>query len=134
MLIKKPKPFVIQCDSTQLKITSREYVICQNPTALNLCHLGFTALLSNKISILVFTSPCDAASLSFEFVDGKYRVFPNGRRDLACQISKWEIEAIDGLIMDCLLGKYSEEVNIDTELSSIYGRVDFVFMISDFFL
>lgn len=135
MNLHKNAPLIIRCDDTQMKISHREYVICQHQAGLGTAHLGFTALLYGKISMLVFASSgLSERSLAFEEINDSFRVFPNGRRDLACDISKWEIEAIDGLIMDCMLGRYAEEVNIDTELSNIYGRVNLVFTVSDFFL
>lgn len=134
MNLRRNAPFVIRCDETQMKITQGEYIICQHQAGLGTAHLGFTALIYDKISMLVFLASDTERSLAFEKVDGKFRVFPNGRRNLACEISRWELEAVDGLIMDCMLGRYAEEVNIDTELSNIYGKVNFVFMISDFFL
>jgi len=128
-------PLIIRCDDTQLKISQKEYIISQHPSGLGMTHLGFTALLFGKINMLVFAcSGISDRSLTFEKVNGKFRVFPNGRREYACDISQWEIEAIDGLVMDCMLGRYAEEINIDTELSNVYGKVSFVFMISDFFL
>ena len=95
MNLHKNAPLIIRCDDTQMKISHREYVICQHQAGLGTAHLGFTALLYGKISMLVFASSgLSERSLAFEEINGSFRVFPNGRRDLACDISKWEIEAI----------------------------------------
>ena len=135
MTINNNAPLVIRCDDTQMKISRSKYVICQHQAGLGTTHLGFTALLYGKISMLVFASSgITERSLSFERINGVFRVFPNGRRDLACDISEWEIEAIDGLIMDCMLGRCAEEVNIDVDLFNIHGNVNFTFIVSDYFL
>lgn len=133
MLIQKKKPLIINCDSSQISITDHEYIVSQHPAGMNLCHLGFTALLADKISLLAFYCE-NGTQLTLESVDKKFRLFPNGKRELACEISRWELEAIDGMIIDCLLGGRYEGVNIDTELFNIKGRVNFIFMISDYFL
>lgn len=133
MIVHRPKPLTVQCDETQLKVSGNKYLITQHPSGLNLSHLAFSALLAGKISILIFNCP-QGNSLAFEYVDKKFRVFPNGRRDFACEISRWELEAIDGLIIECLLGVHHEEVSIDTELQNIRGKVDFVFLISEYYL
>lgn len=127
-------PFVINCDDTQMKISQREYTVSQHQSGLGQAHLGFSALLMGKTDILIFSVAGTSRSLAIEWVGGRYMLFPNGRRDLACDISRWEIEAIDGLIVDCMLGRYAEEISIDTDLTNVYGRVSFVFVISDFFL
>ncbi len=133
MIINNPKPMTIQLDETQLRVSGSKYLISQHPSGLNLAHLGFSALLLGKVSILSFATEL-GHSLSFEFVDKKFRVFPNGRRQFACDISRWELEAIDGLIVECLLGMHQEEVSIDMELRNISGDVSFVFLISEYFL
>lgn len=133
MIVHKPQPLNVECDETQLKVSGSKFLISQHPSGLNLSHLGFSALLAGKISILVFYCR-GGASLAFECVNGKFRVFPNGRREFACEISRWELEAIDGLIIECLLGTHSEEVSIDTELSNIHGKIDLVFLVSEYFL
>ena len=135
MSVRRNAPLIINCDETQMKISQHEYIICQHQSGLGLSHLGFTALLCGKIDLLIFTTDGGThRSIAFERTGEKFRVFPNGKRDLACDISKWEIEAVDGLIIDCLLGRYADEINIDTELFNIHGKVNFIFMISDFFL
>ncbi len=130
---KRPRPFTIQCDETQLRASGSKYLISQHPSSLHLAHLGFSGLLLGKISILVFTTEL-GHSLSFEYIDKKFRVFPNGRREYACEISRWELEAVDGLIIESLLGEHQEEVSIDTELKNINGYVNFVFLISEYYL
>lgn len=126
--------YVIRCDDTQMRISRAEYVICQHQAGLGSAHLGFTALLYGKIDLLIFAKSDKDSSVAFERMNGKIYIYPNGRRDYACEIDKWELEAVDGLIMDCMLGRYTEEVNIDIELFNVYGKVNFTFMISDFFL
>lgn len=130
----KNAQYVIRCDDTQMRISRTEYVICQQQAGLGTAHLGFSALLYGKIDILIFAKEGKSGSLTFERMNGKLYIYPNGRREYACEIDRWELEAVDGLIMDCMLGRYTEEVNIDIELSNVYGRTNFTFMISDFFL
>ncbi len=133
MIVRKPKPLTLECDETQLRISMSRYTISQHPSGLSLAHLGFSALLCGKISILTFKTE-GGQSLSFEYADRTYRIFPNGRRDFACDLSRWELEAIDGLIIESLLGEHSDEVSIDMDLHNISGNVSFSFIISEYYL
>lgn len=133
MIVQKLNPFNIQCDESQLKVSNSEIQLIQHPSCLNIAHLGFSALLLNKISILNFYTQ-SGRSVSFEYVDKKFRLFPNGARQYCCEISRWEIEAIDGLIVECLLGIHTKRVSIDTELENDYRTVDFSFTVSEYFI
>lgn len=127
------KPFNIRCDDSQLTVTENAVHIIQHPSCLNITHLGLSALLLNKISILTFYT-VSGSSVSFEYVDKSFRLFPNGMRHLACDVSRWELEAVDGLIVECMLGRHTKRISIDTELLSELGRIDFSFTVSEFFM
>lgn len=133
MMVQKLNPLNIQCDDSQLSVSGGEIHIIQHPSCLNLTHLGFSALLLNKISILTFYTG-SGKSVSFEYVDKKFRLFPNGARQYCCEISRWELEAVDGLVVECLLGIHTKRVAIDTELENDYRTVNFSFTVSEYFM
>ena len=133
MIVQKLTPFNIQCDESQLTVTNGQIHIIQNPSCLSMAHLGLSALLLNKISILNFYTQ-SGRSVSFEYVDKKFRLFPNGSRQYACEISRWDLEAIDGLIIECMLGLHTKRVSIDTEVENDYRSIDFSFTVSEYFM
>ena len=133
MMVQRLSPFNIQCDESQLTVSNGQIHIIQHPSCLDIAHLGFSALLLNKISILTFYTQ-SGRSVSFEYVDKKFRLFPNGQRQYACEIGRWEIEAIDGLIIECMLGIHTKRVSIDTEVANDYRTVDLSFTVSEYFM
>ncbi len=135
----KPASFRILCEESQIKVTGSNYVISQHPSALDQAHLAFSALLAGKINILVFYTEL-GQSISIENIEfkdrtnPKFRIFPNGKRDLYSNLALWELRQIDDLIIECLLGQHHEQVSIDTEILNKHGQINFSFIVTPYYL